>query len=198
MAESPPTRASLLVRIRDAGDADAWRQFVQIYSSLIYGFARKRGLQDADAADLMQDVLRSVAGAVGRLNYDTRKGTFRGWLYTVTRNKLNNFLVGRQRQVRGTGDSNAQELLEEQAVENDGDAALWDQEYERRLFDWAAEQVRGEFQDATWQAFWETAVEDRSAAEVGKTLGMSVGSIYVAKSRVLARLKETIRQLQVD
>src|SRR5262245_19099772 len=97
MDRSPVTRASLLVRIRDGGDAAAWREFVQAYGGMIYGFARGRGLQDADAADLMQDVLRSVAAAAGRLDYDSRKGSFRAWLYKVTRNKLYTFLDGRRR-----------------------------------------------------------------------------------------------------
>src|SRR5205823_3239375 len=88
MDELPATRASLLVRIRDGQDAEAWRQFVRVYAPVVYGFARKRGLQDADAADLMQEVLRSVAAAAGHLEYDPRRGSFRGWLYTVTRNKL--------------------------------------------------------------------------------------------------------------
>src|SRR5437588_509207 len=81
----PVTRASLLVRIRDGRDRDAWRQFVRLYAPVVYGFARKRGLQDADAADLMQEVFRSVAAAAGRLDYDPARGTFRSWLYTVTR-----------------------------------------------------------------------------------------------------------------
>ena len=102
MTAPPLTRASLLVRLRDPNDADAWKEFVRLYASVIYGFARKRGLQDADAADLMQEVLRSVAGAVGRLDYDPLKGTFRGWLYSITRNKVYNFLESRRRQARGT------------------------------------------------------------------------------------------------
>src|SRR5438552_1369435 len=85
MPESPQTRASLLVRLRDGHDREAWRQFVDLYAPLVYGFARRRGLQDADAADLMQDVLRAVSGAAGRLDYDPAKGTFRSWLFTVTR-----------------------------------------------------------------------------------------------------------------
>ncbi|TMQ31186.1 MAG: sigma-70 family RNA polymerase sigma factor, partial [Planctomycetota bacterium] len=156
MEDSPVTRASLLLRIRDGQDKEAWRQFVEIYASLIYGFARKRGLQDADAADLMQDVLRSIASAVGRLDYDPRRGSFRSWLYTVTRNKLYSFLDGQRRHPRGSGDSGAQQLLEEQANPDDS-AAAWDQEYQRRLFAWAADQVRAEFQESTWQAFWQTA-----------------------------------------
>src|ERR1700685_2729121 len=105
MEESPATRASLLVRIRDGQDVEAWRQFTRVYSPVVYGFARKRGLQDADAADLMQEMLRSVAVHVGRLEYDPKRGTFRSWLFTVTRNKLYSFLNGRRRHERGSGDS---------------------------------------------------------------------------------------------
>src|SRR6266516_4559447 len=115
MPTLPLTRASLLVRIQDSRDAEAWRQFFDLYAPVVYGFARKRGLQDADAAVLMQDVLRSVAGAAGRLNYDPGKGTFRGWLFTITRNKIFNFLEARQRHPRGTGDSSAHQRLAEHA-----------------------------------------------------------------------------------
>src|SRR5438876_8026382 len=116
MVEPPLTSASLLVRIRDGRDQEAWQQFVRVYAPVVYGFARKRGLQDADAADLMQDVLRSVAGAAGRLEYDPQRGSFRSWLYTITRNKLYSFLDGQRRQVRGSGDSGAQQRLEEHAA----------------------------------------------------------------------------------
>src|SRR5262252_8431765 len=115
MLDAPLTRASLLVRIRNSHDQDAWRQFVGLYAPVIYGFARKRGLQDADAADVMQDVLRSVAGAAARLNYDPARGSFRGWLYTVARNKVFNFLDGaRHRLGRGSGDTGVREKLEAQ------------------------------------------------------------------------------------
>jgi RNA polymerase sigma-70 factor (ECF subfamily) len=196
MEETPATRASLLVRLRDPHDKDAWRQFTQVYASLVYGFARQRGLQDADAADLMQEVFRTVAGSIGRLDYDPQRGSFRGWLYTVTRNKLYNFLDGRRRRERGSGDPATQDLLDEQPGREDGTADLWDREYERRVFAWAVDQVRGEFQETTWQAFWLTAVEGQGAKEAGAKLGLSPGAVYVAKSRVLARLREQVRQLE--
>lgn len=196
MPPSPPTRASLLVRLRDARDRDAWAEFVGVYASLIYGFARSRGLQDADAADLMQEVLSSVAGAVGRLDYDPSRGSFRSWLYTITRNKLNTFLDRQRRQVRGTGDTGAQQRLEAQA--SGEDEGLWDREYERRLFDWAAERVRGRTGPSVWQAFWQTAVEGKSPRDVARALDMSVGAVYVAKSRTLAQIREQIRQLQAE
>src|SRR5262249_48200537 len=147
------------------------------------------GLQDADAADLMQEVLRAVARAVARLEYDPGRGSFRSWLYTVTRNQLYNFLARQRRQVRGSGDTDAYGGLEGRPAPRD-EAGLWDRESEQRVFAWAAEQVRGEFQEATWQAFWQTAVEGKGAKEVGAALGMSVGAVYVAKSRALARLRE--------
>src|SRR5262245_11417352 len=149
MDQSPETRASLLVRIRDARDGRAWEEFVRLYAPLVYGFARKRGLQDADAADLMQDVLRSVAGAAGRLEYDRKRGTFRGWLFTVTRNKVFSFLDSQRRREQGSGDSGVQERLEEQPADDGDGQSDWDREYDRRLFGFAAEAVRAEFQDAT-------------------------------------------------
>ena len=196
MPEPPPTRASLLVRLRDPRDTEAWRQFVQLYAAVVYGFARRRGLQDADAADLMQEVFRAVASSAARLNYDPERGSFRSWLYTVTRNKLYNFLDGRKRHAQGSGDSAQQAVLEERAGQQDDPAGMWEQEYERRVFAWAAEQVRGEFQESTWRAFWLTAVDGQSAKEAGGQLGMSPGAVYVARSRVLARLKEQVRLLE--
>jgi RNA polymerase sigma factor (sigma-70 family) len=197
MTAPPLTRASLLVRLRDPNDGEAWKDFVRLYAAVIYGFARKRGLQDADAADLMQEVLRSVAGHVGRLDYDPGKGTFRGWLYAITRNKVYNFLDARRRQARGTGDSNAHQRLEEHPGRQ-SDSGDWDREYERKAFAWAADRVKNEFQPNTWQAFWLTAVDGQNARDVGRRLGLSPGAVYVAKSRVLARLREEISQLSAE
>lgn len=198
MQEAPTTRASLLVRLRDGKDGDAWREFVELYAPVVYGFARKRGLQDADASDLMQEVLRSVAGAVGRLEYDPSRGTFRGWLFTVTRNKLYSFLNGQRRRERGSGDSGAQERLEEQTDPNGDDSAEWDLAYERQLAAMAMQRVRSEFREATWEAFRRTAVEGQDPREVAAALKLSPGSVYVAKSRVLARLREEVRRLQEE
>src|SRR5689334_15164002 len=108
MADLPTTRASLLVRIRDARDREAWGQFVQVYGPVVYGYARKRGLQDADAADLTQDVLRAVSAAAGRLDYDPRRGSFCGWLFTLAHHKLYDLLACRRRQGQGCGGTTAQ------------------------------------------------------------------------------------------
>jgi RNA polymerase sigma factor (sigma-70 family) len=193
MGEPPNTRASLLLRIRDAHDGQAWTQFVELYAPLVYGFARKRGLQDADAADLTQEVLRAVARAVGRLEYDPQRGSFRSWLFTVARNKLANFLTRRRPDGAGV---DSQEVLAEQPAREEVD--LWEQEYQQRLLAWAAEQVRGQFAEPTWKAFWQTAVEGKNPRETATALGMSVGAVYIARSRVLARLKEQVQQLEHD
>lgn len=193
--ESPLTRASLLVQLRTGSNHIAWQEFVKLYGPVIYGFARKRGLQDADAADLMQDVMRSVSSAIGRLDYDRQQGTFRGWLFTITRNKIFNFLSARRIRPQGSGDSATNQLLNSHPDEEDG-SATWELEYQRRLASLAMEQIKSEFQVNTWRAFWLTSVEGASAAEVSKQLGLSPGAIYVAKSRVLARLKEAVETIR--
>jgi RNA polymerase sigma-70 factor (ECF subfamily) len=195
MADLPITQPSLLVRLQDPRDQDAWRQFVRIYAPVVYGYARQRGLQDADAADLTQEVLQAVTTAAGRLDYDPRRGSFRGWLFTVAHHKLYDFLARRRRECRGSGDSNGQLLLE-QLPAREEDAAAWDEEYARRLFAWAADQVRGSFHETTWNAFWRTAVEGQSGKEVAEALGMTVAAVYLAKSRVMARLKKCLREFQ--
>jgi len=193
--ESPLTRARLLVQLRTGSNHIAWQEFVKLYGPVIYGFARKRGLQDADAADLMQDVMRSVSAAIGRLDYDRQQGTFRGWLFTITRNKIFNFISARRIRPQGSGDSATNQLLNSHPDEEDGSTA-WEMEYQRRLASLAMEQIKSEFQDNTWRAFWLTSVEGASAAEVSKQLGLSTGAIYVAKSRVLARLKEAVETIR--
>jgi RNA polymerase sigma factor (sigma-70 family) len=194
MGDSPITRPSLLVRIRDRGDAQAWCQFVDIYAPLIHGFARKHGLQDADAADLTQDVLSIVARSIQNLEYDPRCGSFRGWLFTIVRNRVRNFLTRRRPHEQGTGDTGAHQLLQEQPAPDEPDQ--WEQEYERQLFACAAKQVRAHVHDWTWQAFWSTTVEGQSAKEVAASLKMTVAAVYLAKSRVMAQLKEQIRILR--
>jgi RNA polymerase sigma-70 factor (ECF subfamily) len=191
----PATQASLLVRIRDAGDRDAWTRFVDLYAPLVYRYARRQGLQDADAADLTQDVLRAVAGAAGRLQYDPARGTFRGWLFTVVRNKLRDWLDRRRRECVGAGGTTAVDRLHEAAAPEDA-AEQWERDHERRLFEWACEQARPDFGEATWRAFRLTAVEGKSGKEAARTLGITVAAVYLAKGRVMKRIKELLHQVQ--
>jgi RNA polymerase sigma factor (sigma-70 family) len=187
---TPITRPSLLLRVRDAADAAAWEQFVEIYTPLIFGFCRSRGLQEADAADVAQEVMRAVSRSIGRFDYNPEQGTFRSWLFTVTRNKFNNFIERRRNHPPAAGGTAVQELLEAQPCPEHDDN--WDHEYHQRLFDWACDRIRPEFQENTWQAFWRTAVGEESGEEVAKALGLSVGAVYIAKSRVRMRLRECL------
>jgi RNA polymerase sigma factor (sigma-70 family) len=192
MDEPPATRRSLIVKLRDPADTEAWGEFVAIYEPLIYRLARRKGLQDADARDLCQEVFRTVAQAIGRWDLDPARGRFRGWLSRIARNLLVNFLTRRPYRLRGSGSTSIQDLLEAQPAADPSATALFEAEYRRRLFRWAAEEVRGEFAPTTWQAFWRTAVEGRPPADVAVELGLSVGAVYIARSRVLARLRRRI------
>jgi RNA polymerase sigma factor (sigma-70 family) len=198
MDQPPRTRISLLLRLRDSQDDLAWGEFVELYAPLIYDFACKQGVQDADAADLTQEVLRAVARAIKRFEYDSQRGTFRGWLFTLVRNKLRNFLVRRKRYSQGSGDSAVQKLLAEHPAPQENEEEVWERECERRRFNWAAERVRGEVQDSTWQAFWRTAIEGQSGQEVADALGLRVASVYVAKGRVMARIKEHLKYCPLE
>jgi RNA polymerase sigma-70 factor (ECF subfamily) len=192
MAEVPATRPSLLVRLRDVHDHEAWADFVRLYAPAVYRFARRKGLQDADAADLTQEVLRGVAGSIGRLDFDPRQGMFRGWLFTLAHRRLCDWLSGRHRRERGSGDSATLQLLNEQPDRDE--QARWDQDLERETFGRAAEKIRPSFSETTWRAFWMTAVEGRSGKEVAEALGLTVGAVYLAKSRVMVRLKEQVAE----
>jgi RNA polymerase sigma factor (sigma-70 family) len=195
MSHSVVTQPSLLVRIRDRADNDAWARFVEIYGPLIYGFVRKRGLQDADAVDLVQDVLRSVAGAISRLEYDPARGKFRAWLFTIVKNRLRNTLKVQARRESGSGDSAVAEQLANEPGPDDWQVQ-WEADHQQRLFGWASEQVQAEVEDRTWQAFRKTAVDGASGKEVARELNMSVAAVYLAKSRVMARLKELVQEAE--
>jgi RNA polymerase sigma factor (sigma-70 family) len=192
MSEPTTTRPSLLVRLRDPMDKRAWGEFVEIYEPLVRQLARRRGLQDADAADLVQEVFRSVAAAIERYDPDPAKGSFRGWLSTIARNLIVNLLEAQRRHPRGTGDSQVRQLLEAQPAPDSEESALFDTEYRRRLLHWAAERVRDEFPETAWQAFWRTGVQGQSAEEAARGLGLTVGTVYQYKSRVVARLRREI------
>jgi RNA polymerase sigma-70 factor (ECF subfamily) len=183
------TRPSLLLRVRDHNDSAAWERFVTAYTPIVFGFCRKRGLQAADAADVAQDVMQSISQAVADFEYDPKKGRFRDWLFRVTRNKLTDHVRKRKHEAAGSGATEVRERLEaEPAAESD----QWEEQWRRHAFERAAAEVRSEFEDKTWKAFWATAVEGRAVKVVAEELGISTGAIYIAKSRVTARLKQAV------
>ncbi len=198
MVEPPATRPSLLVRLKHARDDQAWVEFVEIYEPMLQRLARRNGLRGADADDITQEVFRAVAGAIDRWDPDPARGSFRSWLFRIARNLIVNLLAARKRQPAGygTGDTGTMALLEAQPAAESESSALFDIEYRRRLFAWAADRVRGEVHESTWQAFWRTGVEGQDVPSVAKALGLSPGAVYVARSRVMARLRREIESVE--
>jgi RNA polymerase sigma-70 factor (ECF subfamily) len=196
MTFSPTTRASLLFRLRDSQDHEAWVEFVSLYEPAAYRLLRRHGLQDADAREVMQELFMAVARSIDRWDPAKERGSFRGWLRRVTRNLVINWLHQRERRAVAIGGSDLQAMLEMQPADAGPESAEFEMELRRALFQRAAEQVRREVQPATWQAFWETGVMGTSPADAAKKLGLSVGAIRVAKCRVLARLQAVVQGME--
>lgn len=195
MSQSPTTHLSMIAHLQQPADEAAWGRFADLYGPLVYGYFRRRSLQDADAADLTQEVLEVVARRVDVFQHNGAKGAFRSWLFTICRHKLKQFLTRQQAKPMETGGAATLDLLQALPAPDD-DQQRWRQEHQQRLFAWAAEKVQAVVDEATWRAFWQTAVEGRPAAEVAGELGKSVGVVYVAKSRVIARLREIIERYE--
>ena len=196
MTLTPSTHASLLLRLRDSQDHEAWLEFVSLYEPVTYRLLRRCGLQDADAREVLQDLLMAVSRNVDRWDPAREHGSFRGWLQRVARNLVINWLKQRGRRVTATGGSDLLAMLNMLPAAEGPETVEFDQELRRALFQRAAEQVRGEVQPATWQAFWETSIVGTSPAETAKKLGMTVGAVRVAKCRVLARLQAAVHEME--
>jgi RNA polymerase sigma-70 factor (ECF subfamily) len=197
MSPSPETRASLLLRVRNPSDQEAWEEFVEIYRPVILRLARQKGMQDADAEDVAQLVLHSVAKAVERREHDPARARFRTWLHRVAHNAILNALA-RGKPDRGSGDSVQLAVLNQQEARSGPDSDLLRLEYRREVFRWAARQVRKEFHEDTWAAFWRTAVEGRAIEAVATELGKNRGSIYAARSRVMRRIQEKVAEFEEE
>jgi RNA polymerase sigma-70 factor (ECF subfamily) len=183
------TSASLLQRLRRPDERAAWDRFVELYTPLLFHWARRVGLQEQDAADLVQDVLTTLVQKLPEFTLDDN-GNFRGWLRTVTLNKWRD--NARRRATRPlVGDAAALAELPAPAELED----FWEAEYRKHLVDRALAVMRAEFQPTTWQACWQFVVEGRPAAEVAAALGISENAVYIAKSRVLRRLREELEGL---
>jgi RNA polymerase sigma-70 factor (ECF subfamily) len=195
MSESPLTQPSLLVRLRDRGDDLAWSEFVELYTPLIQRLARQKGLQEADAADLVQEVFGAVARWIDRYDPDPSKGSFRGWLSRIARNLILDALAARRRQPQGVGDTSVRRLLDAQPAPSPEDTALFEAEYRRRVFAWAAERVRDEVSEMAWRVFWMAGVEGNNAKAVALALGTTIGTVYHYKSQVMARLRRKVQEL---
>jgi RNA polymerase sigma-70 factor (ECF subfamily) len=194
--QPPDTRETLIRRLPNAADAQAWDVFVEIYEPLLFRLARSRGMQVADAEDFVQEVLAAVARNIARWVQDEDRGPFRAWLFRIAQNLAVNFLTRPKHQRWGAGGSQVAQLLEEQPAPAAESTEIFLQERRRELFRWAAERVREQVSDRQWLAFWRTSVEERPIADVAAELGMSVGGVYIARSRVTKRIREMIRSYE--
>lgn len=189
VGDIPSTRLSLLARIRDSGEANAWDEFVRLYAPVVYRFSRRRGLQDSDAADVTQEVMQSLLTAIDRFEAEGRSERFRSWLLTIAHRRVYDFLARRRRIPPASGDSCVHQQLHETPAE---ESAEWDREWQTNLFALAAEEVRRQVAEVTWNAFWLSAVDGLSGKDVADRLGIRVASVFMAKSRVLSKLKDWI------
>ncbi len=187
---APETRQSLLARVCCSDDEGAWIDFVEIYRPVIYRTARFAGLQPADAEDVIQQVLLSVARALRQRPHDPGRAKFRTWLGRVTRNAtLNN--LQRTKPDRGSGDSEIQRQLQSISKADDAEGFM-DRELQKERIRRAAEIIKPEFAADTWQAFWLTTIEGREINGVAQELGKSVGTVYAARSRIIRRLRNEV------
>jgi len=176
------TPGSLLVRLRGAEAQESWATFVKLYTPLLFHWARRLGLQAHDASDLVQDVFIILLRRLPEFDYDQHL-SFRGWLHTVTLNRWRERRRLKDPLVQGTP-AQLPEL-----EEPDPAAAFWETEYREQLVQRALELIQVQFEPATWKAFWAVVVEEKPAAEVAQSLGLSVNAVYIARSRVLTRLR---------
>lgn len=183
MTTTPP---SLLEKLRRTTDQDAWREFVDLYTPLLYRWARQARLQEQDAADLLQDVFTTLVRKLPEFEYDPQR-SFRKWLRTVTLNRWRDLRRRRQRQPH-EGDPDA---LKDVAGRDECEEAA-ESEYHEYLIGRALRLMQTDFHPTTWKACWELVVNGQPAAEVARALGITENAVYVAKCRVLGRLRQEL------
>ncbi len=193
--QSPRTRISLVTRLKNASDHEAWTEFTAIYEALILRLLARDGLQESDARDVCQQVLAAVAKDVDGWRPDGRSRSFRRWLFKIARNRVIKFLAGDRKNPRGVGGSGAHRAMEQIRDERESISDVFEREYRQQLLVQAAEAIRAEFRESTWQAFWLSTIEGQSIADVAEQLGVSVGTVYVSRSRIVSRLKSKVREI---
>jgi RNA polymerase sigma factor (sigma-70 family) len=189
------TRPSLLLRIRDGADADAWRTFMTIYAPIVYRYACRHGLQDADAADLSQEVMGKVSRAIRTFEYLPERGRFRDWLFTIVRQRLTlhyECVARRHEQLISSGEL---EYLRQSPEYPDAD---WSDEFNAQVLEVALDRARPHFEPSTWRAFERVWLENLSVAETAHELCQPIDFIYYAKSRVLKRVREEVQEIVED
>jgi len=183
------TSVSLIERLRRPGEEKAWRRLVELYTPLLDHWAQRMGLAEQDAADLVQEVFAVLVQKLPEFLYDPSK-SFRGWLRTIL---VNRWRDGQRRRALAPQARSPHDL--EQLAQADPTEPFWEAEYRRQLVGRALDLMRSEFQPVTWQACEKVVVAGQPAAEVAVELGISIDSVYAAKSRVLRRLRQELAGL---
>ncbi|XZE53622.1 RNA polymerase sigma factor [Planctomycetaceae bacterium SH139] len=195
MKEIPETRESLILQIQSPQNRLAWEEFVEVYRPVVYGLAVSRGLQHADAMDLVQTVFISVANSIAHWEKQGEKTRFRNWLLRIAKNATINALTRRPPDQGIGGDGIPNELLEQVSGGVLSELEL-DLEYKRQMYLQAAEKVRQKVSEENWMAFEMTAIEGLAIEAVARELGKSVGAIYAARSRIMKQLSDVVSQLE--
>ncbi len=187
----PETNESLILRVKDPTDAASWSDFLSIYRPVVIRMACGLGLQHADAEDLAQQVFLSVAKAIEAWEPDAHQPPFRVWLSRITRNAIVNALTRRKPDTPG-GSTSVQEMLRELPDRSDETEQQLMEESRREAIRWATEAIQSEFTEETWAMFWLSSIEGESVAEVARRHNKTPGAVYMARFKVMQRLKEKI------
>ncbi len=175
------------MRLKDPADADAWQEFVDVYSPLIYGYCRKRNVQAQDAADITQEVLLRVSRFIRDFQYAQERGMFRDWLAKIVRNELARYF-GKQDKTQHHAET----------IESAEDNQLWQEHFHQHILSTALERTKPHFAPETWLLFSETWDGKKAAADIASSHGVTIEQVYVAKSRVLKRLRVEVNILAED
>lgn len=195
-ASPPATRPSLILRLPDAADSAAWEEVVQVYGPLVFRLARKQGLQGADAEDLVQEVFTAVSKQVEQWLQRSDRGPFRAWVLRIARNIAVNALT--RRPLGGAALGGSWQGLSQIEARPGEISNEFDSEYQQEVFRWAADQVRQSVAESTWLSFQLTHIDQLSVAQAAGKIGISAGAVYIARCRVMNRLKTLARQFEVQ
>jgi len=190
------TSASLLDRLQTAPDSVSWQRLVDLYTPLIRSWLRRHAqLHDQDADDLVQEVLSVVVRKLPQFRHNQRTGAFRTWLRTIAVNCLRDSWRAQRIRPRASGDSEFQQLLNQLEDPASGLSRLWDEEHDRHVGKRLLELIEPQFEPKTWAAFRGVTLEGKSPDVVAEELGLSVNAVFIAKSRVLGRLRQEAQGL---
>jgi RNA polymerase sigma-70 factor (ECF subfamily) len=192
------TSLSLLDRLREPGHPAAWERLVDLYTPLMRSWLRRANLQPSDVDDLVQEVLAVVVRKVSEFRHDGRAGSFRAWLRSITVHRLGDYWRGRYAGAAPDPRDDLGRMLADLADPHGGLSAIWDEEHDRYVLARLMELIEPEFKPTTWAAFRGHVIEGRSADAVAAELGVTPNVVFIAKSRVLQRLREEARGLVDD